>query len=188
MFHADLVDLGVAPLEEVDIEEQPEKEEHLGEEDRDEKGAITRLPFEILNQTFAQLPFVERSTTTSLVCKRFKDVNRSHIYKYIHIPLGQQRKAGGQDNGNPLKEFGQLFATLLRHDHLRSRVVSLVFTVYHHDLCFQVRGHLENLFKHLKSLKELSFNPPPSCFDFPTNPTTTFLRTYFRTSHLLIGK
>lgn len=155
--------------------------------DLGEQAPITLLPFEILNQTFAQLPFVERSTTTSLVCKQFKEVNQSHIYKYVHLHLGQHGKEGGQDNENPgLEELGQLFTTLLRQDHLRARVVSLAFTVHHHDLYLQVEGHLQNLLKNLKSLKELSLNPPPSRFDLPTNPATTFLRTYFRTSNPLI--
>lgn len=176
--NTDLIGVGDVRLQEDNLQEQARPRDHSEEEIGDEKACITLLPFELLNQAFAQLPFAERSTTTSLVCKRFTDVNRSKIYKYIHIHLGKQQE-GGVGNNPGLQAFGQFFTTLLQQDHLRARVVSLAFTVHHHDLYLQVQGHLANLLIHLKSLRELSLNPPPSRFDFPTNPTTNFLRLDF---------
>lgn len=173
----DLVELGNLHSPGEDLQEQAMQGEKSGEGNEDGKDHITLLPFEVMSKAFAQLSREERLTTTSLVCKKFMDVNRSYIYKFIHINLGNQRE-GGEDNPG-LEEFGAWFATLLKHDQLRGRIVSLAFKVHHHDLYLQVQGHLENLVKHLKSLRELSLNPPPSRYDFPTNPMTTFLRLDF---------
>ena len=175
--NTDRVDVGDLRLQEADTQEQALHREKLGEENEDKVDRITLLPFEIIHQTFAQLPHEERLTTTSLVCKKFMDVNRTHIYKFIHINLGNPREQGGANPG--LGEFGECFTTLLKHDQLRGRVLSIAFKVHHHDLYLQVQGHLENLLKHLGSLKELSLNPPPSRYDLPTNPMTTFLRLDF---------
>ena len=174
---ADLVGHKYLRLQETDSQEQAMQVEKLGEKNEEKVDQITLLPFEIMHQTFAQLPHEERLTTTSLVCKKFMDVNRTHIYKFIHINLGNPR---GQGEDNPgLGEFGQCFTTLLKHEQLRGRVLSIALKVHHHDLYLQVQGHLENLLKHLKSLRELSLNPPPSSYDLPTNPMTTFLRLDF---------
>lgn len=126
--NANLVDLGDVRLREDDVQEQVKPGEHLEDEKGDKKACIRLLSFETINPTFA--PFRGTFNNTSLVCKKFTDVNRSHIYKYVHIHLGQQCKEAGPDNKNlGLEEFGQFFTTLLQQDHLRARVVSLAFTL-----------------------------------------------------------
>lgn len=176
--------------QEDDIQEEAMQEEEPDEGNNDEKDHITNLPFELIDKTFAELPREDRLTTTSRVSKKFMDVNRAHIYKSIRINLGEHRKADTDthhdDNDDDelclrgLGEFAQLFKTLLMHDELRDRVLSLTLTVHHHDLYLQVHGHLENLLTHLHSLRELSLNPPPPRYDLPSNPTTTSLRLNFR--------
>lgn len=42
-----LVNLGDVPLQEADMAEQTKAKKHLKEEDGNDKGVITRLPFEI---------------------------------------------------------------------------------------------------------------------------------------------
>lgn len=176
----DLVNPRDLPSHGEEIQEQAMQGEESDEENKDEKDCITLLPFELMSKTFAQLPHEDRLTTTSLVCKKFMDVNRTHIYKFVHIDLGKPRGADGDDDKPCLGEFTQFFTTLLTQDQLRGRVVSLAFKVHHHDLYLQLQGHLENLLKHLHSLRELSLNPPPPRYDLSSNPTTAFLRLDFR--------
>lgn len=98
---ANLVDRQDVPLQKGGVQEEVRPGEHLEDGNWDEKSCFTRLPFEVQDQTFTQLPFAERSTTASLVCKRFTDVKRSYIYRYIHIHLGQRVKERETRQQNP---------------------------------------------------------------------------------------
>ena len=160
--NANQVDLGYVPFQENDIHEQVKPGEHIGNETGDRKACITLLPFEIINQTLAQLPFAERSTTTSLVCERF---HRRQPLTHLRIYPHQFRTAAYRRGGRQQKPRNRRNRRILHHSpttrpHTRSRRLARLHNPPPQSLPPSPKPHLETLLKDLKSLKELAFAPP----------------------------